>query len=554
MRTQKSMTSMFAQAGTLYSFIAPSSVDILKPGKLKIAASLLIKIPMFIKIITTKDDFSVYTGKIVADEIIGTACSLTINKPIHAIMKSAGMISRPIFKKNGIGGHTWFKAECDRNVEKMVVIYHDANRAGKHLDIHIGSVSVIIRISGKPVEKLIKYNSTGELTNISKEALMEHLRNEVRIGARMPQNLDHSIANAHSQWMGGHGATEGYGAGRTRQMVFEEPVEVIHVDDGPGKTARLYCPGIWKYGQTYIHMLYPGNNKNGIPIVKWGITKPKDPISNDRLDLTKISPEQINKFRERVDPRTVTRKYDSASAHFDSTIKGTTLWSSRISKETGRRIEYTHKVPELSRVVHWANPQGMGELLFKHHGQYLSAAEAGGILNADKVRPLDVFPDFRIYRIDRWNGQNVIHLDFFANRFLASDFVKPSRIMNLPEFSEIKKKAGWEGLVGVPEGKSISEGLKIKWVADPVDWEIKDVQLQWGPKGRIAGVVWFKSLESGKIFKMGAGQIGDDKFVLQIMNDPKAFIGMVFKVKSRIGHEGRAAKVILEPHLDKGIG
>ena len=563
MRGTIGITRQLARGGEIYKYMVPSPASALKGKTLKRIISSLFQVGLAIDCYKNRKNMDKFIGQQIGSILVGTLCSATINKPILKAMRGAATTRRPFIKKNGIGGRTWFSCEGDRNVEQMVVMFHDANKAGRHLDVHIGKVSFIVRVAGKEVESKIKYNREGMLTEAAKEALINHLRAEVGTNARFPQNMDHSFSNARSNWSLNNGLTEGYGSGKTRQMVFEEAVEIMSVDDGMGTTAKIYCPKVWKHGTTYIHRLYPGQGDNPVPIVIWGVSKPSIPKFEDRLHLKMISPEEIDKFKEKVDRETVTRKMDSASAYFDGNSTGTTFWSPRISKETGRRIEYTYKVPELSRVWTKEAPRGMGELLFRRKfdimnpdhwfdgERYLSAAEAGGILNADRVRPIDIIPDFRIYRMDSWDGKKVSKLGFFENRALATIFAGQSRFLNLPQFSEIKKIDGWEGLVGCPKNGTLADGFKIKWVDDPQDWAVVEVKLEHGPKGRIAGVVWFESLESGKKFKLGAGQLGDDKFVIKMMDNPNHFIGKVFKVKSRIGHEGRAAKLI-EPHLDKG--
>jgi hypothetical protein len=60
------------------------------------------------------------------------------------------------------------------------------------------------------------------------------------------------------------------------------------------------------------------------------------------------------------------------------------------------------------------------------------------------------------------------------------------------------------------------------------------------------------SLESGKKFKLGPSQMGDQTLTRHMMDNPNLYEGSVVKVNSKRGHEGRASKVI-GFHDDKGL-
>ena len=63
----------------------------------------------------------------------------------------------------------------------------------------------------------------------------------------------------------------------------------------------------------------------------------------------------------------------------------------------------------------------------------------------------------------------------------------------------------------------------------------------------------FKSLESGKEFKLGPGQIGSADKCMELLEAGNHIVGRVAKVHGRDGHEGRASK-FLEWHDAKGRG
>jgi len=379
---------------------------------------------------------------------------------------------------------------------------------------------------------------------------MDHLRDEIAVNSRMAQNLDHSPQNARVSWLAGEQGLNGYGSGLTRQVVLEEPVEILSVGKDAGQTLRLYTPSIWPHGQTYLHKLYHGKDGSA-PVVIWGQTKPKMPIFGPKPSLKMVKPEEMQKFVDQVDPGSITVKEDGASTAFDITDRGTTFWSPRISKVTGQRIEYTHKLPELMRLRHDDHPRGRGELMFRRRFLWLpiwkklSANEIGGILNSNSIRPRDVVPDFMVYSVDRWGGKDVSDIPFHNNRELQAGFAELSRFIRLPKLiTRPRANPMWEGIVGIPKGKSLKDGLKLKFWMDEDDWEVESVELGFGPTGQIAGVVWFKSLESGRRFKLGPGQIGSRLQCVHIIHTGSKLIGSVAKVRSRVGHEGRASQFV----------
>jgi len=344
-------------------------------------------------------------------------------------------------------------------------------------------------------------------------------------------NASHSKSNALCSWLTPDKSVKGYGAGPTRQLVASDKVEFI----SDGAVLKLYAPLIDKYNLLFIHKLHP-------KILIFGKNTKEIPQFSDRLHLKLAS--SMDEFKRLIDPKTATLKKDGASAYFVRNEKNTTLWSPRTSKETGRNIEYSMKVPEIYNTK-GVPSVGMGELVFLKKGKVMKAHEIGGILNSDKIRPLDVVPRLYIYRIDKWNGVQAPK-DFFANRSLQkmmTDF-----IIRIPPFVKIKMING-EGIVGVPFGGSLEDGVKLKFWGDENDWQITSNELKLGPTGRSAGAIVFKSLDSGKEFRIGPGQLGNEGFVKPLIGVDLS--GKVAKIKSKRGHEGRSAKFI-EFHLDKG--
>lgn len=146
--------------------------------------------------------------KDIADLISNKILSSCLNRPNNFILRNIKHISiTKRWKAKGLNAShrtwigNWDKGSNSRIVKELNIMYHDANRAGKHLDVHLGHLSIVIRVNGKPVESQIKYNNKGELTQISKDALINHLRAEVANNSRMVWNHDHTLTNARSNWL-----------------------------------------------------------------------------------------------------------------------------------------------------------------------------------------------------------------------------------------------------------------------------------------------------------------------------------------------------------------
>lgn len=460
----------------------------------------------------------------------------------------------------------------DRIVRDLTVVYHDANKAGKHVDVHLGHLSLVYRITGKPVEDAIKFNSKGELTNESRSAILNHIRAEIRNNSRVPWNHDHTVSNARCSWVfqDSRRAAVGYGEGPTRQVVLRDKVEFYH--PRVKSSLHFYAPAINPHQGMYIHELYPGDEKRA-PILVAGNLIPRDRKFEDRLHLRMIQEEDFRtKFLSKVDHSTITRKYDGASTYFSSNGQGFKFFSPRVSKVTAHRIEYTYKLPELADKGSNHHPVGMAECLFWKRTpigwllwladirgpeyiawKYTSAAETGGILNSHAVRSRTVFPELRVYRMDRWDGGKTFSLQFMANRKLQK---RLCRELDLPYWKVVSlappiKLRPWEGLVATPYNLSVNDAYKCKWWQDALDWEVTDVQFGISPKGAIEGVVYFRSLESGREFKLGPGAMGTAEQCMDMLQNGNRYIGRVAKVISRTGHEGRAARFTGEWHSDK---
>ena len=498
-------------------------------------------------------------------ETIAKSIADTLSSPFDSIVSKGFACSRIHSNRTLLDLNI---QELERNHSRIIrpvhIMYHDANKAKKHIDVHIGRTSLIYRITGKPVEKKIRFNSTGVLTQESKDALLEHLRSEISNHSRVAQNLDHSLSNARCSWLVGDSGISGYGSGLTRQPIAIFDSEFYH--HKVRTSEHMYVPKLFGDNGTYLYKIYNGET----PILIWGKLLPQTVSFQDRLHLKLIQEKDLRKFVDKIDPSTNTRKLDGASTYFHSNGEGFKFFSPRESVTTHQKIEYTFKIPELAEKEHESHPVGMGELLFWKRTlfgrllpfnikgpegicwTYLSAPEIGGILNSNEIRPRNIYPEVAIYRIDKWYGKNVYGENFWSNRLkqlvLFFDLSGYWSIVPLCNPVMNLRTKRYEGFVATSKDSSIIDGYKIKFWGDETDMLIESVNLSISAKNRIAGTVTCKF--NDKLYDFGPGQIGDNQLCIDIMKHKNRYIGRTAKVISRIGHIGRAA-IIDTIHLDK---
>jgi hypothetical protein len=483
---------------------------------------------------------------------LGTRMIKKICKPVKTRVTRAHVIvnrtDHDLWRKNGIGGRTWYDTP---HRERMVIVYHDANRAGPHIDVHLGRVSLVYRVKPELYSQL-RYNSSGQLTQASRDAIIDHVRQEVAGNSRVAQNIDHSRSNVVASWTNGDRTATGYGSGYTRQVVLDTEVDIYKAHwNGP---MEMYAPDINPHRSLYMYRIYHGRD-TGTPIVIWGTKSASPPRLEDRLHLKLIHPELAETLATKADPSTSTAKYDGSSAYIVITPKGTTVWSPRQSVRTGEQIEYTFKLDGIANTHSDETIVAMGEVLFKDNGLYLPSAGGSGILNSNDLLPSHIEPEIRLYRVDRVGRRNTTNLGFWENRELQYQVasLNPNRLKVVELMDpDTAYTLGYEGVVVIPEGGSVNDGFKLKWWGDASDWRIDRIAFEQGPKGGMAGVLYATSLESGKTFKLGPGQVGDHELVQAMIDHPERYEGTVIKVNSKRGHEGRAAKVV-SLHDDKGF-
>lgn len=506
----------------------------------------------------------------------GLAMKQLLKHPRSVITRGHHVIQeaprKDLFRKNGLGGRSWIMRP---GTYPMTIVFHDANRVGPHVDVHIGRFSMVYSLRNKPeLMAELRYNSDGQLTQASRDAIIAHIRQEVASGARVPQNLDHSLRNGAASWTGGDPTASHYGAGRTRQVIatgnaYVYKAHVVHGQDVA--PVEMYAPLINPNRPLYLYRLYHGGDKRA-PILIWGAKSHNPPRFEDRLHLKLVHPEDLDDHRKvrLIDDRATTAKYDGSSAYIVIGPKGTTVWSPRTSVRTGQQIEYTHKLGGLAHVTSDETIVAMGEVVFKQKAgpfdvllgllpgrsrqstsTYLPQSVGSGYLNSNSKIPDDVEYEIRLYRVDRVGRTKAIDKDFWENREIQESVAGLHPNLKVVETMSATEAAqrGFEGVVTIPYEGSVNEGYKSKFWGDEQDWTITSVEFHPGPSGKVAGVV--RAEFEGKEYKLGPGQVGNEALTREMMDDPEGWEGTVLKVHGRQGHHGRAAKVIAV-HDDKG--
>lgn len=495
------------------------------------------------------------TGSMIGGKVVGKVTGPISARITKMHLRVANAVRRDRSRKNGLGGRSWI---TEPGVYEMVIVFHDANRAGPHIDVHIGNLSLIYRVKPETYSQL-RYNREGYLTENSRKILLDHVRSEIATHSRVPQNLDHSPTNARASWVNGDTTGTNYGDGATRQVISLSHVDVYKAfADGP---IEFYSPVLNSTKSLYLYRIYPGEG-NRAPICIFGEKNRMPPPLEDRLHLKMVDPSRLEHLSGKVDMSTSTAKYDGSSAYIVIGPKGTLVWGPRVSRVHGRQIEYTHKLRGIHMTTNGETIVAMGEVLFTDKNgrkvkgnHYLPSATGSGILNSHDVLPQGVKPEIRLYRVDKVGRRSTVDLPFWENRELQEqvaalnpDMLKVVELMSPDE----ALRQGYEGVVVVPHDASVNDGNKVKWWGDSNDWRIDRVSFKLSEKGAVAGVVETTSLDSGKKFNLGPGQVGSRALTEHMMNHPDDFEGVVLKVDSRNGHEGRAAKVV-GFHDDKGL-
>lgn len=438
-----------------------------------------------------------------------------------------------------------------RLIKRLVIIYHHAN-SKKHIDVHIGHLSLVYRVSGKSQIENVKYNSKGYLTADSKEKLIQHIRNEIANNSRVPQNDDHTVSNALTSWKYDESRSnlKSYGQGPCREIIYDGKCEVYH--PYLSSSLHIFAPILNSNQGIFIYKIYPGDKKTN-PILIAGNLIPRTQKFADRLHLKLV---EENQFKSITNNSTHTLKIDGGSCYLTSNGQGIKIFSPRISKITNKNIEYTYKAVSIANIQHPYTFNAMGEIVYEWNIPFipsfmktLSAAKIGGILNSDSIMNRLVKPKIYLYRVDKFNGKNTHNLPFKENRKLQL-LLKTKDLTVVPIFPIwLSKFLKLEGIVGVKNNESINDGYKLKFFSDPVDCICTKISLAINSNNNITGTITVKD-PKGKEFNLGPGSIGNYEENLNIINNNQEYIGRTAKIISRIGYTGRAS-VLDYWHIDK---
>lgn len=429
---------------------------------------------------------------------------------------------------------------------RLVIILHDADRAGLHLDLHfLGPVesSFVINIRNKPIAKELRYNKSGELTQASREKLIAFIHDEFDgNGAWVAQNLDHNDTQATTTWLQRDEIGDGYGAGNFRQEVLDTRVAYLKT----GTTMEAWVPELSER-KLYAVNAFQESAARDVPVWKFGLKKPTDYTpKSGKLKLRHV--QSTDELRKWVgEDAVLTQKLDGASTHVKRTTKGTSAWSPRISKRSGRRISYDSKIGALHS--HGGTSfEGMGELMYqKPDGNWVLASQVGGILNSKDLPPSDHRPTVFLYKVDTYDGKKV-KPDTASQRYViqricdedGSDTLRPVPMATWEDADGVASGVlDWEGLVAVPKDGDInSQGVKFKPRGEHLDGVIEDITFREGPRGGITGVIVYRDPSTGRTFQTASGIDHDTK--LHLASNKDAYVGRTVKLKGFTGGNHRA--------------
>lgn len=451
---------------------------------------------------------------------------------------------------------------------KMIINYHHADKAGRHVDIHIKVngryLSFVKRLPDEFKVNLHK----DRLTADTKSRIMDLVKQEFDNGAWLGQSQDHIGEAAGAQWFH-RSEHSGYGEGPIREKIFEADAEILHSHE----SIKFRCLEFEQEREAYLFKIMEANENRPSNILKIGFHRPKENIVGEKLSPA-FDKDMDNFAQEVGHDGTITVKKDGASAFFSISKKGFAAWSPRISKKTGRPISYTNKLPiELRSITSKQTVAGMMEIMLyrKEHsildnfailrpfGPFskeiaLSAPEIGGMLNSHTKIPDDVKQRHLVYvvRKDGRNKlsnlpyeENIKHINRVAE---MSEHLEPVELISLEDISSLD---GEEGVVGTPAGMPLDKAArKFKFRDELQDGIITDVSFEPGNKGGITGVINYVDDKTGKRYNTSSGLTHNQK--LWLAKNADKVKGAVIKLRGFRGHRGRA--VVFDGfHEGKGI-
>lgn len=451
------------------------------------------------------------------------------------------------------GGEHTFPTGRRRFRAKFIVVYHNADRAGPHTEGYVEDPETGVAHNVGVIKDFdnseVTFNNEGWVTQDSKEYLKDVWRAKAHSRAWIPFSTDHLGSEARETWLvRADGPDMGvYGAGSTRQVLWEEDVEV-YVTDG---TVHWTSWELNPRQPLYVHKVFEETNVGVI-----GFKQLPEPQFEDRLHLTTDGDDEAKFLRNVGADGHASEKIDGASTHFISDKNGTRFFSPRhYDKGAGPRIEYSAKLGGLQDVTSEETTKGMAEIVFvdSRTGRTLSAAETGGELNSHRLPSSHLIPKVSVYRVDQVGRNNTLHEPAWPdNRLRATRFASSHRDMSVPQeiaLDSLDSTRDAEGVVGVAEGQPLIDGRKLKWREDAEDVIVTEVTFKPGPTGKVAGVVKYED-GNGRQYKTASGWTETEK--QDMMAQPDEYNGRVMKISGFNGHSSRAAR-FESWHADKDL-
>lgn len=488
-------------------------------------------------------------------------------QPYDSVQNRVGTLPKP-----GLAGKT----------AKRVICVHIADKAGPHLEAYIDIDGTAYNIGVKRLtpERLaalnLKRNSNGWLTRESQERALELWAREFELGKTrwLAQSTDHTSEEARMSWPSISKSVDGYGRGDLRQILSDIPVSV----SSTGSSLEWVDPLVDRHRKCFVFKIM--DQKEGVrPRNILGVGRKENPAPPEVEKLHLKLEQDPSKFLKKIGPDgLVTFKEDGASCKIRIGPKGSNFWSPRVSKVTGVQIMYDSKFRDWIAIKSPEVIEGMGEFLAYRSksvlssnifsswlvnlfslSHRLSAAEIGGLLNSLEPIPEDIKIELVVYMVSKVGRQSLINepynLNYLRLKGLASlhrDW-RPATIVKKPEIFVplIPWLTDTEGFVGVPKGRSVSEGgYKIKGRVDTIDGVITKVDFKEGLRGKVAGVVWYRDDKTGKEFKTSSGF--SEKMKREMQENPQDYEGRVMVLNGFNGGSNRAVK-LSHFHSDKGV-
>lgn len=182
---------------------------------------------------------------------------------------------------------------------RRLVVFHDAYKAGTHLEMYLEGPDGIMYGYIVSSEKILyKVNSGGRLTQTSKDQLIRTVRDKftAKNGTWSAATTPHSLEEARTSWRKGE-SISGYGAGEIREVIADDEVGIVKSGEHWTWVDSLARHGVMKLA----HIFNDGKTVTIRNVVK------------DGPDYNKLSLKKIDDFDQFMSKSAVIhKKYDGA--------------------------------------------------------------------------------------------------------------------------------------------------------------------------------------------------------------------------------------------------